>query len=233
MSLNCRFSAFAFIKFDSCNRNGRSPTVFVFSTHFAFLGHLTEVQGWERRSSIFATSPAAGRFTGRRLISELTCAGTAERDPSSATGCSAGRGSPGATSCKDTGGHTQVRRCFNKSLNSYTVRPSILKYCLFFFPVVLLCENIKLELCFKQVISGKRITWTCVGWVTTKTKFIHVLLLLSVHDKNFKETDLALEMLVLTLQLKHNNHVPRCRCLSLVFFFLITQWSVIRASTWK
>ena len=88
---------------------------FFFFTHFSLFWHFTEVQAWGRRSNISATLPAAGRFTGRRLIFELICAGTVERDPSSATGCSAGRGSPGATSCRDTGGHTQVRRCSNKS----------------------------------------------------------------------------------------------------------------------
>ena len=70
---------------------------------------VTEVRAWGRRSSTSATSPAAGRFMGRRPISELTCAGTAGRGRSSATGCSVGRGSPGATSCRDTGGHTPVR----------------------------------------------------------------------------------------------------------------------------
>lgn len=69
----------------------------------------TGVQVWGRRSSTSATSPAAARFTGRHPTSELTCAGTAARDPSSATGCSVGRDSPGATSCRDTGGRTQVR----------------------------------------------------------------------------------------------------------------------------
>lgn len=87
-----------------------SSALLVSSTHSIFLPLcITEVQAWGRRSSTSATLPAAGRFMGRRLTSELTCAGTAGRDPSSATGCSAGRDSPGATSYRDTGGHTQVR----------------------------------------------------------------------------------------------------------------------------
>lgn len=86
-----------------------------FSLPVIFFLCLTEAQAWGRRSSMSATLPAVGRFTGRRPISELTCAGTAERDPSSATGCSAGRGSLGAMSYRDTGGHTQVRGCSHKS----------------------------------------------------------------------------------------------------------------------
>lgn len=69
---------------------------------------LAEVREWGRRSSIYATSLAVARCTERRLTCEPTSAGTAVSDPLSATGCSAGRDSPGATSSRDTGGHTRV-----------------------------------------------------------------------------------------------------------------------------
>lgn len=69
---------------------------------------LTEVRVWGRRSNIYVTLLAVARCTERRLTSEPTFAGTAESDPSSATGCSVERDSPGVTSSRDTGGHTRV-----------------------------------------------------------------------------------------------------------------------------
>ena len=69
---------------------------------------LSEGPALGRRSSTCATCRAAGKCTGKRLTCGLTCAGTLGRDPSSAPGCSVGRGSHAATSCRDTGEHTQV-----------------------------------------------------------------------------------------------------------------------------
>lgn len=117
------------------NTTIKSVTVRSIYVFYSFFRRLTEVRAWGRRSSISATSPAAGRFTGRHLISELTCAGTVERDLSSATGCSAGRGSPGATSCKDTGGHTQVRQRSNQPRHLLTQLNCL-------FPLCFYCVNI-------------------------------------------------------------------------------------------
>ncbi|XP_043086185.1 transcription factor Sp1 isoform X5 [Puntigrus tetrazona] len=63
-----------------------------------------------RRSSTSVTSLAVERCMGRRLTCGLTCAGTPERDPSSAPGPSVGNVSLALMSCSDTREHTQVKR---------------------------------------------------------------------------------------------------------------------------
>lgn len=62
----------------------------------------------QRKSSTSATWRAAGRSTERHPTYGPTCAGTPVRGRLSVTGSSVARGSPGATSCRDTGEHTQV-----------------------------------------------------------------------------------------------------------------------------
>lgn len=61
-----------------------------------------------RRSSIFATSWAVGKCMERHPTCEHTCAGIRGSGLSFAAGCSVGRGSHAAMSCRDTGEHTQV-----------------------------------------------------------------------------------------------------------------------------
>ena len=61
-----------------------------------------------KRSSTSATSQAVGKYTERRRTCEHTCAGIQGSDLLFAAGCSVGRGSHAATSCRDTGEHTQV-----------------------------------------------------------------------------------------------------------------------------
>lgn len=69
---------------------------------------LSEDPALARRNSTSATLWAAGKCTGRRRTCEHTCAGTRGSDLLSAAGCFAARGSHAATSCRDTGEHTQV-----------------------------------------------------------------------------------------------------------------------------
>lgn len=73
-----------------------------------FVCVLSEDPTWARRSSTSVTFLAVGRCTGRRPTCEHTCAGTQASGPSSAAGCTVGRGSHAATNCRDTEGHIQV-----------------------------------------------------------------------------------------------------------------------------